>query len=329
MQGRIKYLDMARCIALLWIVGFWHLQGSLTNDLSFWGDMDITCIMVGLFMFLSGFFMSKYRFDGTWKSFFSFMQKRFKRFYILYMIATILFFGIGYFGEKWMVVFTTLTALSTYILPQPLTLWFISMLFSFYFVTPFIMKHNIYYASSSAFLFFMLGYTLHNLLPGGIDYRFFWCFPLYCLGLYSGRRKWLIELLRRKVWGGIFTVLLFLVFLALYVIPIQQFPVVRHLHICILPIGIGCVLFYSYLCVSYLPSVNRIVEPLAYCSMSAYLFHRPIYLLLSTICQYWRIDLPPLITMCLFFSICIFCSYLIQIGYDRAISKVTKNLRVK
>ena len=151
MQGRIKYLDMARCIALLWIVGFWHLQGSLTNDLSFWGDMDITCIMVGLFMFLSGFFMSKYRFDGTWKSFFSFMQKRFKRFYILYMIATILFFGIGYFGEKWMVVFTTLTALSTYILPQPLTLWFISMLFSFYFVTPFIMKHNIYYASSSVF----------------------------------------------------------------------------------------------------------------------------------------------------------------------------------
>ena len=66
--GRILYLDIARVIAMLWIVCYWHVKdyvevGETHAALILYGDEYVTDIMLGVFMFLSGFFMAKYRFE--------------------------------------------------------------------------------------------------------------------------------------------------------------------------------------------------------------------------------------------------------------------------
>ena len=68
-KERILYLDTARVIAMLWIVCYWHVKdyveiGDTHTALTLYGDVFITDIMLGVFMFLSGFFMSKYSFEN-------------------------------------------------------------------------------------------------------------------------------------------------------------------------------------------------------------------------------------------------------------------------
>lgn len=137
---RIVYIDIARALAMLYIIGFWHLKDYLSPDikeaLTFKGSNDITNIMLGAFMFISGMLLSRYKFDKM-GDVFSFLYKRMKRFYILYFIAALLFYFSGIIPELKIFV-TTVLGISSYILPQPYTLWFISMLFSFYLLTPFV-----------------------------------------------------------------------------------------------------------------------------------------------------------------------------------------------
>ena len=147
--NRILYLDVARTIAMLWIVGYWHLRVYCGKDyttpyLSIPCDNYITNVVLGLFMFMSGFFISKYTFDVFISEAKSFLYKRMTRFYLLYSMSAVLLFVMEYnalFGKKCLI--TTLTMTSTYILPQPRTLWFFSMVGSFYLVTPLLMKKPI------------------------------------------------------------------------------------------------------------------------------------------------------------------------------------------
>lgn len=66
-KTRFLYIDIARVIAMLWIVGWWHLiQYSKVGEDSyhFIGDNSITMLMLGLFMFLSGFLIGKKKFKN-------------------------------------------------------------------------------------------------------------------------------------------------------------------------------------------------------------------------------------------------------------------------
>lgn len=144
-KDRILFLDTARSLAMLWIVCYWHVKDyvevSETREaLSLFGDFYITDVMLGLFMFLSGFFMAKYTFTHE-RDIANFYKKRLTRFYLLYALSAILLFIIG-FNRGFGLLITTLTVSSTYILPQPQTLWFLSMLASFYILTPLLLKDD-------------------------------------------------------------------------------------------------------------------------------------------------------------------------------------------
>jgi len=194
-NNRIIYLDVARSIAVLWIVGYWHLRvycgrDYLTPGVSFPSDEWITKVILGLFMFISGFLISKYTFDNFKNDCIFFYKKRLSRFYLLYAISVILLYIMGYnslFGR--FSLLTSLTMTSTYLLPQPRTLWFFSMIASFYIFTPFILKKLPYSLFFSFFIIYGGSTILMLLLSKGIDTRFFWCFPLYFGGLCTGRMK--------------------------------------------------------------------------------------------------------------------------------------------
>lgn len=86
-KKRIVYIDIVRALAMLYIVGFWHLKDYLSPELNtaltFRGSSDFTNIMLGTFMFISGMLLSKYKFENL-KDVASFLYKRIKRF--LYLI---------------------------------------------------------------------------------------------------------------------------------------------------------------------------------------------------------------------------------------------------
>lgn len=319
-SDRILYLDVARVIAVFWIVGYWHLRvycgvSYVTPLLSFPGDEYITGVVLGLFMYLSGYFISKYTFVNFWEDAKKFLYKRLIRFYLLYAISVFLLFILGYnshFGGLCLI--KTLTVTSTYLLPQPRTLWFFSMLALFYIFTPFIMRKPI----KSIGLFFSVIYAislmLHFLLPLGIDSRFFWCFPIYCGGLFMGNKKDLAAVISTNKVGLIAFIVIAIQFALIYFCPLQY----QYIQYFTLPVGIVFVLFVSRL-VALMP-VKWIVSKIAYCSMCAYLFHREIYMGLMEIYDVFSLDFAFWFSALTFLPICLICSYYIQWLYDKFVN---------
>lgn len=316
-NNRILYLDIARAIAVLWIVGYWHLRVycgiSYTNPyLSFPGDHYITNVMLGLFMFLSGFFISKYSFDNFKKDTKTFLRKRFLRFYILYSTSALLLYIIGYnsvFGR--MCLFTTLTMISSYLLPTPRTLWFFSMLASFYIFTPFILyKRRLTWIVLSFAIIFILVYFLSIILPMGIDTRFYWCFPFYCGGLLIGIKNKMTLFLNH------YMCIISLIILTVQLNLLFNYPIVFHyLQYVTLPFGVIFLLNISYY-LSFLP-IKKSIEFIAYGSMCAYLFHREIYIGLITIYNKLSLDFSYWVSAITFLPIALILSYFIQTIYDK------------
>ena len=324
-KERVLYLDVARSIAVLWIVGYWHLRVYCGKDytdpyLSFPGDEWITKVVLGLFMFISGVLISKYTFDQFKKDCFSFYKKRFTRFYLLYAISIILLYMMEYnslFGR--FCLLTSLTMTSTYLLPQPRTLWFFSMIASFYIFTPFIMKKFPKSTLYSFFIIYGVSIILMLFLPKGIDPRFFWCFPLYWGGLIIGRNEHVLNVVTSKsVIGGISFIIIFFQLLIIVLYP-NQFV---YLDFFSLPFSILFILYISR-SLSH-PFITRITSFIAYSSMSAYLFHREIYIILMEVYNNWGFNLPYWFSAITFLPICLIISYFIQLAYDKSISSFSQ-----
>ena len=314
---RIPYLDVARSIAVLWIVGYWHLRVYCGKDyspyLSFPGDGWITNVVLGLFMFISGMLISKYTFDHFKADCISFYKKRLTRFYLLYAISIILLYIMGYnslFGR--FSLLTSLSMTSTFLPPQPRTLWFFSMIASFYVFTPFILKKTprsllysfiIIYGGSTLLMFFS---------PRGIDPRFFWCFPMYYAGLCIGRKKYILNKLTCNHYCG----LLYLTVSALQIFLITKYPDrFSNLENITLPFGILLILYVSRL-LSH-PQVIKATSIIAYSSMSTYLFHREIYIFLFDAYNSLQFNYPYWFSVITFLPTCFVVCYFIQKVYDK------------
>lgn len=106
-----------------------------------------------------------------------FYWKRFKRFYIPYLVClTVLFLGGWFESGKQFVL--SLIGLSTYIGSSPNTVWYFSMLMSFYALTPILLylkKRNHFYFYALTFGLICL-YVLFSRINGMY-------FPFYLLGI--------------------------------------------------------------------------------------------------------------------------------------------------
>lgn len=134
--------DIARFLCVIWIVGFWHLVEYMNSDITTCCinsvTRNITNGVLGTFMFISGFFLSKYSFRNK-TDVLNFFKKRLNRFYLLFFISAVLMYTFGLIPSVGL-LFTTIFGLSPFILPQPPTLWFFCMLIGFYAITPLICK---------------------------------------------------------------------------------------------------------------------------------------------------------------------------------------------
>lgn len=271
-NSRNGVFDVARALCVLYIVAFWHLLNYFPtiklNGISLQVCSSITIVVLGTFTFMSGFFLKKYAIE-TLDDVKLFYWKRFKRFYIPYLVClTVLFLGGWFESGKQFVL--SLIGLSTYIGSSPNTVWYFSMLMSFYALTPILLylkKRNHFY-----FFAFTFGLICLFVLFSRINGMYF---PFYLLGILVTDKhlkvltsKWIyiitfmisfiLLLYVQDKWGGLLICRYFLIFCGIFLI---------------------VKLSQSLCCNASLKFWNL----LAYSSMVAYLYHRIHYKIIGFI----------------------------------------------
>ena len=309
--------DIVRVIATLWIIGVWHML-DFADAPRMWeikGELGyVTTCMLAVFMFISGYFLSKYTFD-TKEEILYFYKKRMTRFFPLFVISALLLYRLGFNPRPMQLVFT-LTGLSSYIGNQSGTIWFISMLFSFYMLTPFVTKalqklNKVYIKTLAVILFSVI--FIYTLSCTSLDYdnRLTYTMPFYGLGLIYGREQ-IVKTLSGKWY--VFLISLVLLFVLFHF----GFVGKKFMHI----ETVTAIIILLCVChwLKYLP-IGRVVNVLSYASMAMYLFHEQIFHLTNKfilhcykceILEFYLILMPLMIVL----------SYLIQYIYDYCIKKM-------
>ena len=316
--------DIARALSALWVVGVWHLF-CYDKSMAYanWTTQQITDVFLSVFMFISGYMLGKYRF-GNWSDVIAFYKKRFWRFYILYVVASItLYLGGALIGnqmyastEQFVLSFLGLNVLFP---PHLGTLWFISMIMFFYLITPLLSyqwKSRLvnYIAALVIYLFFFVWREL----TGYVESYVFLMFPMYALGLLLPR-----EITNKAKANRAIVVVGLVLFVALFqVVKILSDYELLSLFlklICLLG-GVIFVLGISELLVR-VSFTRKAFEWVAYSSLCAYLFHRQVYSVMHSIMKHFGVSINIAILWLLFLSVALICAYLIQKIYDSLLLK--------
>lgn len=268
--------DAARAICILEVVCLAHLMDyidrSIVPERFFIILGYVTVAVLGTFSFISGFFLKKYKIEnGADVSKFFFV--RFKRFWILYFVASLLLYvASSYVGQPWYPSISnfilSLIGLSVFFQPLPATLWFMVMMMFFYLITPLVLTsrrigQRVAVAITIFAILIALGYK------GWVDKRLLCYYPMYALGLLLDGR--MVDFIKRNALLSVLgsCVGLAVIYLLFYG---SQF---YFLLVCI--VGLVAILGLSELMVKS-TIVRKAGSFVSYSSLSMYFFHRHFFL---------------------------------------------------
>ena len=313
-KNRVFFIDFLRTVCVIYIVGFWHLMNytdvmpAYNNNIT----ARITVLVLGLFVFLSGYLLAKNDIKLEKTNILNFYKRRVLRIYPLYVISILLFVFFNIIDR--VTAFKAVMALSMFYGPSPPTLWFVTMLIIFYLFTPVLVAaaNNIYrfiFISSAIFCVLLF---LIKLSPGG-DLRLVIYFPSFVLGILCARRERAVSNVNKY---HVFVAVLF--GLTTSYISTEN-PELSFISIALASIGSMSI----YLCAANYRekfSHNRLTSLLSFCGFAMYLLHRPIYQSLkgaffpsTGILQLFYLGL-----VCL--PIIVFVSWVAQRFYDKVIN---------
>lgn len=272
-QGRDAAVDVLRAACILYIVGYWHLV-PYTRAFPGYANVYTECIKdiaLGTFVFCSGLLLAGRRIALTRPGLAAFYLRRVLRIYPLYVIALLLFGATGLAGDADIV--DAILLLSMFNPPAPYTLWFISMIMTFYLFTPFLARLAEYPG------YYLLGGIV--LLAGGVlvhehihrlDMRIIQYLPCFLIGIACKRVAGLDHLLRSLT--GLLLVLLVAAFLLYRLRYGEGAPAVLGRIPAVLT---GTLFLYQYTRRWSGRVHSPLVLHLAYASFCIYLFHRLIF----------------------------------------------------
>lgn len=303
MNDRILLPDIARSLCVLEIVAFWHIFDycapvAWKDDFSFWTHGSLAC-----FTFISGLFCGKKEMN-----FKKFYLSRMKRFLPMLAIALILFCIFQITSFK--VAIITLLGISCFTPYQPLTLWYFAMIILFYWLTPILLytkngrceqKTFIYRSIFVYFIFIVISSIIV------IDNRIIVYYPFYVLGIIFPLKK--LELFHYNYKS--------ILLIGLVILSLNYFcHLLIHDILSDIIMAAGSMLLilsFSAFIENY-GGVRMIVKFLSYISMSAYLFHRIVYLVTKRVLKEDYINICQVVLMVITLFV---ISYLIQKFYDR------------
>lgn len=273
MNKRDDSIDMLRAMSVLYIVGYWHMFNYTTAFPEYYNQVTIrlTVIILGLFVFLSGFLLGRRNLNFNITDFVYFYKKRIIRVYPLYVGALTLFLFYGLCDKS---VWTkAVFSISMFYGPPPLTLWFITMILFFYLVAPFLIvttrSTTNYLLLASSILATL--FCVYMIFPA-IDPRVVIYFPAFALGVFFSSRDDRIKL---PIITAI--VLSSLAFSFMSTAPeasLVSIPIAS-----IIPFAIFSVFKFR---IRYM-AMRSLFRNLSYAGFIMYLIHRPIYITMKNI----------------------------------------------
>jgi len=287
-RQRFVFIDYIKVFSMLYIVSFWHLVGYTDLAQSHKAPITLgaTMIVLGLFVFTSGFLIGKSAARSA--SAVEFYVKRLLRIYPLYAIAVVLFFLYDINGPN--TSLKSLLLIAMFFNQAPQTLWFITTIMVFYFVTPLLSKQALApkrYLLTSALL---IGITvLWSALFRTVDARLLIYFPCYLLGLYLSINETMSRLFTYRVpavllalWTLSHVVLSRVVLSAEVGLDTDFWSVVSVLKTALFVLSFVYLIFV--ICYKNRAAFVQvgIISFLSYGSYAMYLFHRPVYISLKS-----------------------------------------------
>lgn len=324
-------LDIVRALCILEVVAFWHMQDYIdvsecSKDFFTFGG-NLTMGVLSTFVFLSGFFLSKYKF-ATYQDVTKFYEKRFKRFWGLFFVASLCLYIPSFIaGDCWYTsplnFVYSLFGLTVFWGPHPATLWFMCMTMFFYLITPLLMFNKIYCRITSSIICVVVIAMLTVFLK--IDNRTVFYLPIYICGLYLPK----IYIEKLYDWKGyiLFIVLNILLCAALTVAE----PSVMWLkYLIAIDIAVSLTVISHLINISNLKFFKWLMEKISYASLCMYLFHRHFYLFLvfaycGSLSNIRSVTLPLIVVLLIGVPMIIIGSFLIQKSYDIITNKLWNN----
>lgn len=314
-------IDWLRSIAMLYIVGYWHLFEYGAPSLSPEGPIRhrVALVCLGLFILVSGYlaglgFSSQGPLAPGWPAVHRFYRRRLLRIYPLFLLAVLLFHGLGLVDRR--SAYKAAVLVSVFAKPAPQTLWFVCVLMILYIATPLFVatsRSTVRLVSLTALLIVVL--ALYGLLTKALDVRLVMYLPVFAVGIGLSRRTPSGQVLTRWA-GAAFLASIFLSWFA-------SLPgaAARLIDVPLLTTG---ALFVFALLRTQEPRLraSRIISLLSYGGFCAYLFHRPIMEVTRT--WYFPQEAPMqtlyLVFVCL--PLCLVAGWLLQRSYDAALAGV-------
>lgn len=325
MQRDFRF-DIARTVCMCYIIAALHLSQYLGLQYyiyeTYIGRL-ITFSCLGLFTFMSGYLIGgKYDFtpstDRIAKGVLLFYKKRFVRIYPLFFIATILLYVIGF--NKLKASIYGLLGIAPFVVQQPKTLWYVSMLMIFYLITPLVNRKSIWWRVLMSTGFILLFGLLKLFIY--VDARFIFNLFFYCLGLVMSGIK--IGYFNKTDYSNIWLhIVIIVAFVAALLLTNRWFSNTISFF-SVSAFGVMALFSLSNLLSNiHNKALFKIVEFVSYASMVCYMFHRFFYWAGLELCSpaetIWKILYLEIV-----FIIGLVVSYFIQRGYDRLFVKKTK-----
>lgn len=270
MRGRIAFIDTLRAASILYIVGFWHLM-NYTKAFPGYHNLVTSCltvIVLGLFVFLSGYLLAMGKKDLEEHGTGHFYLRRLLRIHPLFLATLALWTILGM--ENPVTMAKTALLITPIHGPQPPTLWFIACLLLYYLSAPLLIRNSnnpVKFAGFAILLSFV--FLLAATLTHKGDARLAIYFPAFATGIFASGK---LEKLKKYRW----------LLLAGCVLAIAgTFLVHKSPEQSILSIPMTCAAPLVILLVAeripLMSKVAPLLAPIAYASYAMYLLHRPIY----------------------------------------------------
>lgn len=307
-------IDIARTLCIVEIVGWCHIGYYIGIESS------ITPLLTGgalsTFYFLSGYFLGKKDIKPL-----AFYKKRFIRFWPLYFVSCSAMYIGGGSIESFQQLLYAVTGVSVFILPQPLTLWFMAVLMVFYLITPLLISISPFNTKNRWIPILVKGIVFELILVcisliHPIDIRAIVYFPFYLFGMLLSFDKF------DYFFKNSFKII---------IVDIVAVLILVHFHlndffygfVSNLLVAIG-ILALSHLLKKQVEISKRAItffNWLSYSSLCTYLFHRHIYKLFQ-ICLADDNGTVPLIAAPFMVVSAFFISGIIQRIYDKITCKI-------
>ena len=306
-------IDLLRVCLLGYVVAYLHLGGYVGNGETHvaWWQPALTTVVLGAFVFLSGYLLGLWREDSSVSAVLSFYRNRLMRIYPLYLLALACY--VALWITDWQTALKAALVLSMFWPEPPATLWFVTMMVVFYCLTPILVVPRATVSIAVWFVAWLSMIVLHQLVQP-VDPRVLTHFPAFVAGI-ACRRFGLRPKLQMHV------------------------PVLSLGTAAALALGVAALHSPDWSALAAIPSVLlgpalllavvdswltllgrlRWVVWLSYVSFCAYLFHRVVFAILIRV--HWPVDAGSQWALLLLVGLpsVLLLSYAVQRLYDHAL----------